>query len=54
MLLRSLKDYADIASDNEEIGVVVYSIYTGDEIATTFDVVADINEYGQLMISIEV
>jgi hypothetical protein len=54
MLLRDFKDYTDIAKDDEEVGVVVYSIDTGNEIAATFDVVADINEYGQLMINIEI
>jgi len=54
MSLAELQTYVDAASGDSEIGVVVRSIETGDEIALTFDVVADISEYGELMISIVV
>jgi len=54
MLLQVLKDYADDASDCSEVGVAVRSIETGDEIVVTYDVVADISEYGELIISIAI
>ena len=50
MLLHDFKVYVNAASDDQEIGVVIRSIETGDEIATTFDVVVDINGNGDLMI----
>jgi len=52
MSLPELQTYVDAASSDREIGVVVHSIETGDEIALTFNVVADISEYGELMISV--
>jgi hypothetical protein len=54
MSLAELQTYIDAASDDSEIGVVVRSIETGDEIAITFDIVADISEYGELIISVVV
>jgi len=52
MFLRNLQAYADTASDSTEIGVAIFSIETGDKIAVTYDVVIDINEYGELIINI--
>jgi len=52
MLLCELKSYIDFASDDQDIGIVVRSIDTGDEITAAFDLVADISEYGELMLSI--
>jgi hypothetical protein len=54
MLIRDLKAYADAAEDDKEIGVVVYSISAAMEIAATFDVVARFDEYGALMIYVEI
>ena len=54
MLLADLKTYVDAASADMEIGVLVHSVETGNEIALTFDVLADISEYGELIISIVV
>jgi hypothetical protein len=54
MLLAELQTYIDAAEADREIGVVVLSIDTGGEIALTFDVVADISEYGELIISVMV
>ena len=54
MSLAELQTYLDASSSDREIGVVVHSIKTGDEIALTFDVVADISEHGELMISVVV
>jgi hypothetical protein len=54
LLASVLTTYVDAASDDWEIGVAIYSGETGEEIAMTFDVVADINEYGELMIRISI
>jgi hypothetical protein len=54
MLIRDLQNYVDAAAADVEIGVAVRSIETGEEIATTFDVIAGISEYGGLMISVMV
>ena len=54
MSLAELQTYVNAASADREIGVVVRSIKTGNEIALTFDVVADISEYGELMICVVV
>jgi predicted metal-dependent enzyme (double-stranded beta helix superfamily) len=54
MSLAELQTYVAAASADREIGVHVYSIDTGDEIALTYDVVADISEYGELLISVAV
>jgi len=53
MLLQVLKGYADDASDGTEVGIAVRSIETG-EIVVTYAVVADINEYGELIISVAI
>jgi hypothetical protein len=52
MFKSSLQTYIDAAADDREICVVVYSAETGEGIATSYDIVADISEYGELMISI--
>jgi hypothetical protein len=44
--------YLDAASDNTDIGVTIYSLAGGDEIAVTYDLIVDINEYGEIMIII--
>jgi hypothetical protein len=54
MSLAELQTYIDAASADMEIGVSVSSIETGDEIALSYDVVADISEYGELIISVVV
>jgi hypothetical protein len=52
MLIRDFQSYVDAASGDTEICVVVHSIETGEEIAASYDVVADVSEYGELIISI--
>jgi len=52
MLLSSLQAYIDAASDNTEIGISICSYESDEEIALSFDVVADINEHGELIFSI--
>jgi hypothetical protein len=52
MLIRDFQDYVYAADDDMEIGVVVRSGETSDKIAITYDLLADINKYGELMIHI--
>jgi hypothetical protein len=54
MSLAELQTYIETASGDMDIGVVVHSIENGEEIAVTYDVVADISEYGELMIRVVV
>jgi hypothetical protein len=54
MLKHDFLTYVDTAADDTEICVVVHSIETDEEIAASYDVVADISEYGELMIHIAV
>lgn len=54
MFAHTLRDYAEYACDRSEVGVAVYSVESGRMVALSFDAVADINEYGQLIISIEI
>ena len=54
MLKCVFQTYVDAASDDREIGVVIDSWETGNEIATTYDVVVDISEYGELMIHVAI
>ena len=54
MFLHDLMNYIDDDSDDMEIGVAVFSIESGDEIAVTYDIVAYISEYDELMIEIQI
>jgi hypothetical protein len=54
MLKTDFLTYVDAAADDTEICVVVHSIETDEEISASYDVVADISEYGELMIHIAV
>jgi len=55
MFAHDLYAYIDEAPDsNQEVFVVVNSIETGDEIASSHCVVAGISEYGELLIRISV
>lgn len=54
MLKNIFYTYVDAVSDDSDVCVVVRSIETGEEIATTYDVVVDISEYGELMIGISI
>jgi hypothetical protein len=54
MFVRDLLAYAVAASDDREMGVSLISIETGDEIALVFDVTADINAYGELILRVAV
>jgi len=54
MLKNVFQIYLDEASSGTEICVAVSSIETGEEIAVSYDVVADISEYGELVIYVSV
>jgi hypothetical protein len=54
MIKNVFQTYVDAVSDDSEICIVVCSVETGEEIAASYDVVADINEYGELVIRIAV
>jgi len=54
MLIRNLKVFIDAASKHNVIGVVVSSIETGDEIAVTYDLDFDIDEYGDMLLYIQI
>jgi len=54
MLKNVFQSFVDEASDNSEICVVVRAIETGIEFATSYDVVLDISEYGELLIMVSV
>jgi len=53
MLINNLLTYA-AAADDSEIAIAVYSIETGEEIALSFAVAADFDEYGDLILSIQI
>jgi len=42
------------ADEDREIGIVVRSIETGEELTATYDIAADISEYGELMLRIQI
>ena len=52
MFLHELQDYIDAAADDMEVCIVVRSLETAKVIAVTYDIVATIGEYGELMIKI--
>ena len=54
MLKRDLQMLFDEASDDQVIGIVVCSIESGTVMAVSFDVVADINEYGVLLLCTQI
>jgi len=54
MLVGDFQAYVDAARAGSEICVAVCSVETGGEIAVSFDVVAGINVYGELVIEVDV
>jgi hypothetical protein len=54
MFIHDLLSWAGEADDDREIGIVVRSIETGEELTTTYDIAADISEYGELMLRISI
>jgi len=55
MLKKTLLSYLDDVSDYMDIGVVIRPIDTCcDVIAVSYDVTADISEYGELLICVSI
>ena len=52
MLKNLLQMYINEAADDRDLAVVVRSIETGQILAVTYDLVADISEYGELLLGI--
>jgi len=54
MLKSDFLTYFDEASDNRDIGVAVYSIETGKMVALSYNIVTNISEHNELIISIAI
>jgi len=54
LFIHDLLSWVGEADDDQEIGIVVRSIETGEELTTTHDIAADISEYGELMLKISI
>jgi len=54
MFIHDLLSWAGEADEDREIGIVVRSIETGEGLTTTYDIAADISEYGELMLRISI
>ena len=54
MFIHDLLAWAGEADEDREIGVAVHSIETGENLATTNDIAADISEYGGLVLKIAI
>jgi len=54
MLVRNLQNYIDAVSDKSDIGIAIHSIETGREIAVVYATAVEINEYGELIIKVEI
>lgn len=54
MFIHDLLSWVGEADEDREIGIVVQSIETGKNLTTTYDIAADISEYGELMLRISI
>ena len=54
MFIHDLLSWVGEADEDREIGIVVRSIETGEELTTTYDIAADISEHGELMLRISI
>jgi len=54
MRLRDLQSYIDGLDENSEFAILVRAIETGKEFALSYAVAADINEYDELLLCIDV
>jgi hypothetical protein len=54
VFIHDLLSWVGEADDDREIGIAVRSIETGEELTTTYDIAADISEYGELMLRISI
>jgi len=54
MLVCTLQNYIDAVSDESDIGIAVHSAEVGKDIAVSYAATAEINEYGELIIRVEI
>ena len=54
LFIHDLLSWVGEADEDQEIGIVVKSIETGEELTTTYDIAADISEYNELMLRISI
>ena len=54
MFIHDLLAWAGEADDDREIGIIVKSIETGENLTTTYDIAAGISEYNELMLRISI
>ena len=54
LFIHDLLSWAGEADEDQEIGIIVRSIETGEELTATHDIAADISEYGELMLKISI
>jgi len=54
MFIHDLLSWAGEADENREIGIIVKSIETGENLTTTYDIAADISEFDELMLRISI
>ena len=54
MFIHDLLAWVGEADEDREIGIVVRSIETGENLTATYDIAADISEYGELMLKIAI
>ena len=54
MFIHDLLSWAGEADEDRAIGIIVKSIENGENLATTYDIAADISEYGELMLRIAI
>ena len=52
MRLCDLQNYINVLNGDTEFGILIRSIETGEELVMSYDVIADISEYGELLLSI--
>jgi hypothetical protein len=54
VFIHDLLSWAGQADEDREIGIIVRSIETSENLTTTYDIAADISEYGELMLRISI
>jgi hypothetical protein len=54
MFIHDLLSWAGEADEDREIGIIVRSIETGENLTTTYDIAADISEYDELILKIAI
>jgi len=54
VFIHDLLAWAGEADDDREIGIIVKSIETGENLTTTYDIAAGISEYNELMLRISI